>query len=140
MRAVTSLSPQFTSFRAATMSSLALSLSDGATASSKSRQTTSAALAAAFSNRAGLDPGTKSLERYSRGGTRRSTGAKLTISPQTLALTVTNERTRVKFASCLSPADARFRPPRAGAGLRHGCRSAWWQDRHDRAWSGRYAD
>src|SRR5438045_6230236 len=78
MRAVTTFSPQLTSFSAATMLSRALSSSAGATASSRSRQTTSAALAAAFSNKAGRDPGTNSLDRYSRGGTRRSTGVKLT--------------------------------------------------------------
>src|SRR5690349_6201967 len=45
----------------------ACSLSSGATASSTSRNTMSAALRAAFSNMPGLDPGTASSDRCSRG-------------------------------------------------------------------------
>src|SRR5215469_17887809 len=73
MRAVTNLSFQSTSFSADTIASRAFSLSAGATESSRSRQTTSASPAAAFSNSAGREPGTKSFERYSRAGTRRVT-------------------------------------------------------------------
>ncbi len=45
----------------------ACSLSSGATASSRSRKMMSAAPLAAFSNSDGLEPGTASSERWSRG-------------------------------------------------------------------------
>src|SRR5580692_1424759 len=57
----------------------AASLSSGATASSRSRNTMSAALRAAFSNRPGLDPGTASSERCRR-GVACSIRVKLTLS------------------------------------------------------------
>src|SRR5579871_2764584 len=66
MRTMTVLLPQSMSLRPWTMFLRARSLSSGATASSQSRNTTSAAERAAFSNRPGFDPGTASSERCTR--------------------------------------------------------------------------
>ncbi|MNC91600.1 hypothetical protein D3C83_78930 [compost metagenome] len=59
--------PQSMSLRAALTFFRASTLSSGATASSRSRNTTSAADFAAFSNKDGVEPGTASSERFSRG-------------------------------------------------------------------------
>ena len=67
MRIIIVLVPQSTSLSAWTMFLRACGLSSGATASSRSRKTTSAALAAAFSNIAVFEPGTASSERCRRG-------------------------------------------------------------------------
>ncbi len=57
---------QSMSFKAWMMFLRAFSFSGGATASSRSRNITSAALSAAFSIIDGLEPGTASVERCSR--------------------------------------------------------------------------
>src|ERR1700722_1722139 len=67
MRTIMVFSPQWMSLRAWMMFLRACSLSSGATASSTSRKTMSAADCAAFSNKAVLDPGTASSERCKRG-------------------------------------------------------------------------
>src|SRR5271165_1449639 len=66
MRIIMVLVPQSISFSPAMIFFLACSLSSGATASSRSRKITSAADLAAFSNSAGLEPGTASSERCRR--------------------------------------------------------------------------
>ena len=67
MRIIIVLVPQSTSLRPWMMFLRACGLSSGATASSRSRNTMSAADAAAFSNIAVLVPGTASSERCRRG-------------------------------------------------------------------------
>ena len=67
MRTIMVLVPQSMSFSACTTFLRACSLSSGATASSRSRNTTSAADFAAFSKMAGFEPGTASSERCRRG-------------------------------------------------------------------------
>ena len=57
---------QSISFSAEMMFLRAFSLSSGATASSMSRKMQSAALSAAFSIMVGFDPGTASVERWTR--------------------------------------------------------------------------
>src|SRR5260221_11020561 len=67
MRTIMVVVPQGISLRPWMMLLRACSLSSGATASSTSRKTMSAADFAAFSNKAVLDPGTASSERCRRG-------------------------------------------------------------------------
>src|SRR5208282_1369862 len=66
MRSVMVFLPQSMSLRPWMMFLRACSLSSGATASSRSRNTTSALEAAAFSNMPGAEPGTASSERCRR--------------------------------------------------------------------------
>src|SRR6185437_14893458 len=66
MRTIMVLAPQSMSLRPWMMLMRACALSSGATASSTSRNTMSAAERAAFSNKPLLDPGTASSERCSR--------------------------------------------------------------------------
>ncbi len=68
IRTETVFAPQSTSLIASTMFLRASALSGGATASSRSRLTTSAALAAIFSKIAGREPGPKSWQRFGRAG------------------------------------------------------------------------
>jgi len=68
MRTDTVFLPKSTSFKPRMMFFRAFSLSSGATASSRSRNSTSTADFAAFSNSSGRLPGTASSLRFSRGG------------------------------------------------------------------------
>ncbi len=148
MRTVTSFLPQFTSLSAATTLSRALSLSPGATASSRSRQTTSAALAAAFSNSAGR----RSWHEQQFGAIKRSRIAAhdgIEAHGNILgSIAVMNcgaarrgrQRDALRFAARASGC-APTPPSASAASVRHmGVYLQSWRYRHGRAWSARCAD
>src|SRR5215475_10245890 len=86
MRTDTDFLPKFTVLSAWMMLVRACGLSAGATASSRSRQITSAGPVAAFSNKGGRTPGTNNWDRLSRGEVRSTVVKLIGEAPATQAV------------------------------------------------------